>query len=102
MSADRAPGPGFDQVASPLLEYVTTQGCSDCLRFEELLAQIHPDFPTVEVREVAGETARGLQISVGRGVLRFPIIVLDDEVIGIESISEDALRQALERRLAVG
>jgi len=54
------------------------------------------------VREVAGESERGLRISVGRGVLRFPIIVLDDEIIGIETISEEALRRALVRRVAVG
>ena len=102
MSAERSPGPDLDQFSKPLLEYVTSPGCSDCRRFEALLARIQPDFPTVEVREVAGESARGLEISVGRGVLRFPIIVLDDEIIGIETITEDALRRALAQRVAIG
>lgn len=102
MSADCAPRPNLDRFASPLLEYVTSPGCSDCRRFEELLARVQPDFPSLDVREVAGESARGLQISVERGVLRFPIIVLDDEIIGIEAITEEALRAALLRRVGIG
>ena len=101
MSADRAPIPELDRFASPLLEYITTPGCADCRHFQDVVARVHPDFPSVEVREVAGESARGLEISVGRGVLRFPIIVLDDEIIGIEAITEDALRRALAQRVAI-
>ena len=102
MSAERTPGLDSDQLASSLLEYVTSLGCSDCRRFEELLMRVQPDFPRVEVREVAGVSARGLEISVGRGVLRFPIIVLDDQIIGIETITEDALRRALLQRVGIG
>ena len=98
MSVDRAPG-FHNQDGGLVLEYVTTPGCADCRRFGELVERVQPDFPGLEVREVAGESERGLLISVGRGILRFPIIVLDDEIIGIEGISEEALRQALVRRV---
>ena len=101
MSADRELTPGRDRLGSPLLEYITSPGCSDCRRFEDLLARVQPDFPSVEAREVTGESERGLQISIGRGVLRFPIIVLDDEIIGIETITEEALRRALVRRVGI-
>lgn len=101
MSADRAPNPDLDRLATPLLEYITSPGCADCRRFERLLSRVQPDFPSLEVREVAGETPRGLEVSVGRGVLRFPIIVLDDEIIGIEAITEDALRRALVLRVGI-
>lgn len=83
------------QSLAPLLEFVTIPGCADCRRFEQLLARVMPDFPEVEVREVLGETARGMAISVQRGVLRFPVIVLDDEIIAIEAIAESDLRSAL-------
>lgn len=99
MSAARVASSDSDQVVSPLLEYVTRPGCADCRRFEELVRRVQPDFPTLEVREVAGESARGLQISVARGVLRFPIIVLDDEIIGIEQMSEEALRRTIVQRV---
>lgn len=82
----------------PILEYVTIPSCADCRTFERLLEQVLPDYPEVEVREVAGETPRGLAISVERGVLRFPVIVLDDEVIAIESIAESELRSVLNSR----
>lgn len=101
MSADRKTNTESDGLAGPILEYVTSRGCSDCRRFEELLARVQPDFPSVEVRQVAGESERGLQISVGRGVLRFPIIVLDDEIIGVEAMAEDALRRALLGRIGI-
>lgn len=83
---------------APLLEFVTIPGCADCRRFERLLERVMPDFPEIEVREVAGETSRGMAISVERGALRFPVIVLDDEVIAIESITESDLRTALSVR----
>ena len=82
----------------PILEYVTIPGCSDCRTFERLLEQVLPDYPEVEAREVAGETPRGLAISVERGAMRFPVIVLDDEVIAVESIAESDLRSVLNSR----
>lgn len=84
----------------PLLEYVTIPGCADCRAFERLLERILPEFPEVEVREVAGETPRGMAISVERGVLRFPVIVFDDEVIAVESIAEADLRAVFAARRA--
>ena len=99
MSADHESRSQLDPSPRPLLEYVTTTGCADCRRLEELLTSVQLDYPSLEVREVAGESDRGLRISVGRGVLRFPIILLDDEIIGIESITEDDLRGALARRV---
>jgi hypothetical protein len=82
---------------SPLLEYVTSAGCRDCRTFEVLAARVSPDFPMVEIRAIAADSARGIALSVGRGILRFPVVVLDDDVLAIESITEEALRRALGR-----
>jgi glutaredoxin len=101
MSAERFESEDREQVASPLLEYVTTPACSDCRRFEDLLARVQPDFPSVEFREVRGESTRGLEISVERGILRFPIILLDDQLLAVETITESELRQALLRRVVL-
>jgi len=84
--------------ANSLLEYVTSPGCADCRAFEALVARVLPDFPTVEVRAVAADSVRGIALSLGRGILRFPVIVLDDEILAIESIAEADLRATLARR----
>jgi glutaredoxin len=81
-----------------LLEYVTIPGCRDCVQFEQLIARVRPDYPEIEVRQVAADTPRGMEISVTRGVLRFPVIVLDDDIIAIESIAEADLRLTLDSR----
>ena len=86
----------------PLLEYVTSQGCPDCRAFETLVDRVGADYPTVEVRAVAADSVRGIALSLGRGILRFPIIVLDDEVLAIESIAETDLRAALASRSGAG
>lgn len=78
-----------------LLEYVSTTGCADCRAFEALITRVGPDYPAVEVRAVVADSARGLALSMERGMLRFPIIVLDDVVVGVESMSEAALRSLL-------
>jgi len=83
--------------ARPLLEYVTSSGCSDCRSFEALIARVAPDYPALEVRAVAADSARGMALSIGRGILRFPVIVLDDEVLAVETIAEEDLRAAFER-----
>ena len=80
-----------------LLEYVTTPFCRDCRRFEALLAGVLPDFPIVEARPVAADSERGGELSLMRGIMRFPIIVLDGEVIAVESISEEQLRRHLQQ-----
>lgn len=83
--------------ALTLLEYVSTSGCSDCRVFEALIARVAPDYPGVEVRAVAADSTRGMALSIGRGILRFPVIVLDDEILAVESIAEADLRAALGR-----
>ena len=85
-------------VQPSILEYVTIPGCSDCRAFERLLERVLPDFPDVEAHEVAGESHRGMAISVERGAMRFPVIVLDDEVVAVESIAESDLRAVLNTR----
>jgi glutaredoxin len=82
----------------PLLEYVTLPHCGDCVRFERQLANIASDFPGVDAREVSADTPRGWELSVARGVMRFPVIVFDGEIIGVESISEQDLRRHLAGR----
>ena len=79
----------------PLLEYVTSSGCGDCRSFERVLARVSPDFPSVEVRAIEAASDRGIALSLGRGILQFPVIVLDDQVLAIESIAEPDLRGAL-------
>ena len=81
-----------------VLEYVTIPGCRDCVQFEQLIARVSPDYPEFEVRQVAGDTRRGMEISVTRGAMRFPVIVLDDDIIAIESIAEADLRMTLDAR----
>lgn len=84
-----------DPSSPPLLEYVTLPACADCRRFQAVLARVEPDFPEVDIREVAADSPRGMSITVERGVLRFPVVVLDDEIIAIESVSEPQLRASL-------
>lgn len=81
------------------LEYVVTEGCADCVAWEALWARVRSDFPDVTSAAVSAASPRGIALSVERGILRFPIIVLDDTVVGIERISEADLRAALADRL---
>ena len=100
MTLERAgqPGSTAPERRSLRLEYVTIPGCRDCVRFEELIARVAPDYPELRVNEVAGDTERGMAVSIGRGVLRFPVILLDDEIVAIESIAEVDLRMTLDGR----
>lgn len=76
---------------------MTLPFCRDCVTFEALLAQVEVDYPDFQVRSVPAESARGRELSVEQGILRFPVIVLGGEVIAIESISEEQLRRHLDR-----
>ena len=87
--------PGSATVPEARLEYVVTEGCSDCVAFEALWACLRPDYPDVTSVMVPAGSPRGIALSVQRGIMRFPIIVLDDRVIGIERIDEADLRAAL-------
>lgn len=84
----------------PLLEYVTMPNCRDCSRLERLLSAVGGDYPGVEIREVPAQSERGRQASIEQGVLRFPVLLLDGEIIAIESIHEDDLRLHLSQATA--
>lgn len=94
------PAPAAAPAATAVLEYVTLPTCADCRRFEELLRRVLPDYEQgVEAREVRADSGRGIELTIERGALMFPVIVLNDEIIGIESIPETELRAALDRAL---
>lgn len=98
MPSSSAPEPQEPSAANRwLLEYVTLPFCRDCDRFEALLPEIGAAFPALEVSAVLADSPRGRQLSIERGIMRFPVIVLGGEVIAIETISEDDLRRNLER-----
>lgn len=97
MSSVPPESPPPASLAELLLEYVTTPFCRDCLRFETLLREVRTDFPALAVRAVAADSARGRELSLERGIMRFPVIVLDGDVIAVESISEEDLRRHLGR-----
>lgn len=100
MSSTPLPGAGGAAARSaPLLEYVTLPLCSDCTTFEAVLARVRADSPGIEARAVPADSARGRHLSVEHGILRFPIIVLNGEVIAVESITEDELRLCLRHAL---
>lgn len=83
--------------SNAVLEYVSSSGCSDCRTFERLLEQVRSDYPDVEVHAVAADSTRGMALSIGRGILRFPIIVFNDVVVAVETITETDLRSVLTR-----
>ncbi len=98
MSSAAAPEPlPSDGPPLPLLEYVTLPHCRDCLRFEMTLDRVRQDFPALQARAVPADSARGRELSLEQGILRFPVIVLGGGVIAVESISEADLRWHLER-----
>ena len=98
MPSSPAPEPQESPAANRwLLEYVTLPFCRDCDRLEALLGKVRPEFPALEVRAVPADSPRGRRLSIEQGIMRFPIIVLGGDVIAIETISEDDLREHLER-----
>jgi glutaredoxin len=96
-SSPEPPAKATSHDRAPVLEYVTMPNCRDCSRFEQVLNSVRAEYPAVEVREVPADSERGRRASLERGVLRFPVILLNDEIIAIEKISEDDLRWFLSR-----
>lgn len=74
--------------------------CRDCSRLERVLGAVRDDYPGVEIREVRADSERGRQASLEQGVLRFPVVLLNREIIAIESIGEDDLRWFLNQATA--
>ena len=89
---------GSATVPGARLECVVTEGCNDCVAFEILWARLRHDYPEVTSAMVPADSPRGIALSVQRGIMRFPIIVLDDRVVGIEEIDEAGLHAALTNR----
>jgi len=83
-----------------LLEYVTIPNCRDCTRLERQLSTIRGHYPDLAIVEVAGDSDRGRQASIEQGVLRFPVVLLNGEIVAIESIDDGDLRRLLDRATA--
>lgn len=82
------------------LEYVTMPNCRDCSRLEHQLSAIRRDYPGVEITEVRADSERGRRASIEQGVLRFPVVLLNEEIVAIESIDDDDLRRLLNQATA--
>lgn len=96
------PGRPDSTTRSPraVLEYVTMPNCRDCSRLERQLSAIRGAYPDLEITEIAADSIRGRQASIEQGVLRFPVVLLNGEIVAIESIDDHGLRRLVDQATA--
>ena len=79
-----------------LLEiFIAPEGCPGCGRAQQLIKQVVPEYPGVEVREI--HIADAPERVVDYGVFSTPFIVIDGDVAFVGVPRESDLRRRLEQ-----
>ncbi len=71
------------------------EGCTPCLRVRRLLAELGPELPGLEVREVEFRSAEGMDLALANSVFFPPAVFVDGRLVAKGKIFPETLRTAL-------
>ena len=65
----------------PNVVFVTSYGCTPCLRVKRILKELQAEMPSLSVEEVEFKSSSGWKLSIENGILYPPAVFLNGELL---------------------
>ena len=75
----------------PNVLFVTSYGCTPCLRVKRILKELQVELPALVVEEVEYTSASGAKLSIENGIQYPPAVLLNGRVIAKGKIDADEM-----------
>ncbi|OGZ32837.1 MAG: hypothetical protein A3H02_01535 [Candidatus Niyogibacteria bacterium RIFCSPLOWO2_12_FULL_41_13] len=75
---------------------VASKGCHNCAEVKEILKEISPDFPELDVKETEVTTPEGRELVLKYGILSSPGVIINDELFSMGGATKNELVKKFE------
>jgi len=73
------------------VRFVTSLGCTPCLRIKRILQELQSEMPNLTVEEIEFTAPSGSKLAMENGILYPPAVFLNGQLIAKGKIDADAL-----------
>jgi len=86
----------------PNIRFVTSLGCTPCLRIKRILGQLRADMPNLTVEEVEFTSPIGTKLAIENGILYPPAVFLNGVMIAKGKVDADAMVMEIRKAYEIG
>lgn len=86
----------------PNVRFVTSFGCTPCLRIKRILSQLQEDMPNLTVEEVEFTSSVGTKLAMENGILYPPAIFVNGVMIAKGKIDANAMVMEIRKSNGIG
>jgi len=82
----------------PNVVFVTSYGCTPCLRVKRILKELQAEMPSLSVEEVEFKSSSGWKLSIENGILYPPAVFLNGELLAKGKIDAEKMVSVIRER----
>ena len=86
----------------PRIRFVTSLGCTPCLRIKRILSELRADMPNLTVEEVEFTSPVGTKLAMENGILYPPAVFLNGVMIAKGKIDANAMVMEIRKSNEIG
>ncbi len=86
----------------PQIRFVTSLGCTPCLRIKRILGELQAGMPNLTVEEVEFTSAVGTKLATENGILYPPAVFLNGVMIAKGKIDANAMVMEIRKSSEIG
>lgn len=73
------------------IQFLTSQGCTECIPAKKILEEAKSQFPNVFVQEYDVMGLKGLELAVKHGIMANPAILINGVLFSVGSLDKEKL-----------
>lgn len=86
----------------PKIRFVTSLGCTPCLRIKRILVELQTDMPNLTVEEVEFASTVGTKLAMENGILYPPAVFLNGALIAKGKIDANTMVMEIRKSNGIG
>lgn len=83
------------------VQLVSTPGCTHCEQVREVLREVKPEYPDIQIQELDATNPDGLELVTKHGILTSPGVIINGELFATGGINKGDLIKKLNSLVAL-
>ncbi|OGH19743.1 MAG: hypothetical protein A3D74_00915 [Candidatus Levybacteria bacterium RIFCSPHIGHO2_02_FULL_37_13] len=78
------------------VQLVISPGCTHCEQVREVLQEIKPKYPSMQIEEIDATTEKGMELVVKHSIMASPGTIINGELFAAGGINKDSFVKKLD------
>lgn len=71
------------------IQFITVDGCQQCAKAKQILEELKPQHPKMQVEEIDATTEQGMELVSKYGIFQSPGIIINSELFSTGGLDKD-------------